>query len=101
MEKLKTIINHRAALVNSKLQGWTIYPRQSSLVAYIAVNPENDTLFIQFNNGTCFLYKDVPVDLIKQATTTVNIVNFYTHYIKGVYQPEAIESHCIDSGVEV
>ena len=50
---------------------------------------------IQFCNGISFIYPDLPIDLIKSALEAENISVFYHNQIKGKYEGDAIESHCI------
>lgn len=95
MKPFKTTLNGKELLVSPILQGYTIYDRQSSMISYIAVNEAN--LFIQFNNRTSFLYRDVPVDLIKSAVTAVSIGKWWHSHIKGKIEGEAVESHCIQA----
>lgn len=92
----KTTVSGQDLLVNPILKGWIISKRQSSYVAYIAVNEELDSLFFQFNNGTCFMYKDVTADLIHRAVGSESIGKFFHAEIKGKYEGEAMESHCIE-----
>lgn len=100
MNQHKTTIDNRPILVNDSLKDWTIYPLTSSFVAYIAVNPESDALFFQFNNGTCFKYPDVPIDLIHEAVKADSIGKWFHAQIKGKYEGEALESHCIQLDTE-
>lgn len=100
MKPFKQTLNNQPVLVNHLLEGWTIYHRQSSYVAYIAVNPGGDSLFIQFNNGTCFIYPGLPIDLIKEAIAAESIGKFFHAQLKGKYEGEAVESHCIQPDEE-
>ncbi len=98
--KFKTTLNNTPVLVADVLKDWTLYQRASTYVDFIGVNPANDSLFIQFQNGICFLYPDLPIDLIKSAVEAESIGKWFHSQLKGKYEGEAIESHCIEPDVE-
>ena len=94
MPQLKQTINNKPVLVSDVLQDYTIYHRNSTFVAYIAVKGDN-SLFIQFCNGTCFIYPDLPVDLIKSALEAESVGKWFHANLKGQYEGEQLESDCI------
>lgn len=90
----KQIINSKPVLVNDAIADYTLYHRNSTFIDYIGVKGDN-SLFIQFQNGTCFLYRDLPIDLIKAALEAESIGKFFHANLKGQYEGEQLESHCI------
>ncbi len=96
---MKQTINQKAVLVNDAIKDYTLYQKNSTFIAYIGVKGDN-SLFIQFCNGICFIYPDLPIDLIKSALEAESISVFYHSQIKGKYEGEQLESHCIQPAKE-
>jgi len=95
----KQIINNKPVLVSDVIKDYTLYHRNSTFISYIGVKGDN-SLFIQFCNSTCFLYRDLPVDLIKAALEAESIGKWFHASLKGKYEGEQLESHCIQPDKE-
>lgn len=91
---MKTTINSKSVLVNDALKDFTLYQKASTYIDYIGVKGDN-SLFIQFCNGICFTYPDLPIDLIKSALEAESIGKWFHGTLKGKYEGEQLESHCI------
>jgi len=84
------IINDQEFIVNSNLKNWQIHPQRSSYVDYIAINTSIIELFLQFKNGTCFIFKDVPIETMNDAIEANSIGRFYKKSIKGKFENELV-----------
>lgn len=91
----QTTVAHKSVTVNNILKDFTIYNRASSMIAYIAVNAPTQELFIQFNNGKGFIYKEVPMIVLTGIIAAPSVGKFFHATIKDKIAGEEVESNCI------
>lgn len=94
-EPFKATIDGQAVICDSNLTAFDIYKRASTYVAYFAISKEQSLMFFQFNNGKCFLYRDVPAEVLDEAITVESIGKFYHATIKGKYEDQPVKDNCV------
>ena len=67
---------------------WTMV--DSSNVAAIGYDKEAEELHVQFNNGSTYVYRAVPEDVVKDFLNADSKGKFLNEHIKGVYSYERI-----------
>lgn len=87
----KITLNEVNYLVNPRLEGFTIKQLPSSNVAFHGLNSSTNELFIQFKNGSSYIYKDI------DSQTAINLINcesigkFVSREIVGKFKSEKLE----------
>lgn len=97
MNTFKTTIDGKKVIADHNLAGFTLFKRASSYVDYFGIsngNPNPDAkvgqIFFQFNNGTCFVFSEVPVQVLSNAIESDSIGKFYHAEIKGKYESQQV-----------
>lgn len=83
------------AIVNPILADFELAKKESSYVAYLGIRRETSQLFLQYNNGKCFMFNAVPPETLEAATTTPSIGKFFHSELKGVYDVEEMADNLI------
>jgi hypothetical protein len=78
----QTTINGEAVNVDNKLQGYTLFKKPSSHVNYYGTHRDTSSLFVQYNNGTCFIFTEVPDPLLAKAEVAPSIGKFLHAFTK-------------------
>jgi len=65
-------------------------PVQSSNIASIGYDPDQQLLVINFHNGGSYIYKDVPPDVHQGFYSAESIGSYFHRRIKGVYEYERL-----------
>lgn len=65
------------------------------MIAYIAVNSEENKLFIQWLNGSGNIYSDVPTEVLKEITVTASVGKFWHANIKDKYESVKVDAPLI------
>lgn len=92
---IERTVNGEIVTADQNLQEFEIIKKASSNVDYFAICRKTSNLFIQFSNGTCFLYHSVPPEVLEQAKEAESIGKFFHASIKGKYQDQAVGSNLI------
>lgn len=95
MNTFKTTIGKNAVIVNDNLKGFDLYKKASSNVEYFAIHKPGKQFFIQFNNGTCFVYSDVLNAVLIEAPNAESIGKFYHANIRGRFGEQKVDDRCI------
>jgi hypothetical protein len=74
--------------------------KNSTNVDYFGIRRETSQLFIQFSNGTCFMYANVPTEVLEEAKNAPSIGKFFHQSIKWQYEDEAVGSNLIADAPE-
>lgn len=93
-----TTVNGQSVTCHPNLQGFTILKKESSNVDYFATyrGPgSTGHLFMQFLTGKCYVYNEVPTEVLDLAVDSDSIGKFYYKFIKGKYLEEQVDDHCI------
>lgn len=94
-----TTVNGKVVSCNPNLQGFKILKKESSNVDYFGTYPQdgNDPgqLFIQFLTGKCYVYNEVPTEVLDLAKDSDSIGKFFYKLIKGKYPEQEVDDHCI------
>ncbi|MDP3561706.1 MAG: KTSC domain-containing protein [Legionellaceae bacterium] len=81
--------------IDPRLAGFSINKKPSSNIDFFGHNPESDSLFFQFRNGTTYIFKGVPIDILKAAQEHESIGSFFHAHIKGKYESEGISERLV------
>lgn len=76
----KITINNQPALVDDKLDGFTIHTKPSSNIQFFGTN-EDGRAFVQFNSGSTYVYSNVPADTLSAMVAAESIGKFVTEFI--------------------
>ncbi len=80
---------------------FTLFKRSSTYVDYFGISnqveEESQTgqIFFQFNNGKCFVFKDVPVQVLNGAVESDSIGKYYHAAVKSQYESTEWEERSI------
>lgn len=88
--KFTTTINNNAVSVPEELAGYELYKRESSRVEYIGIHNANKTLYIQFKNGSGYIYLNCSEKLLTDAVNAKSIGSFVSKDLIGTnikYKP--------------
>lgn len=92
---IQRTVNGEIVTADQNLQEFEIIKKASTNVDYFAIRRETSQLFIQFSNGKCFMYANVPPEVLEQAKEAESIGKFFHASIKGKYEDEAVGSNLI------
>lgn len=81
-QPFKAVIGGKPVICNPVLEGFELLKKASSNVDYFGISRSTGQLFIQFNNGTCFLYSGVPIETLEAAKEAESIGKFFHSAIK-------------------
>lgn len=95
MQKTTKTVNGLSVTVDGNLADFEIIKKASNNIDYFAICRKMSNLFIQFSNGTCFMYANVPPEVLEQAKEAESIGKFFHASIKGKYQDQAVGSNLI------
>lgn len=95
-----TTVNGVSVACNPNLQGFKIMKKESSNVDYFATYPQEGDkstgqLFIQFLTGKCYVYMNVPNEVLELAEDHESIGKYFYKFIKGKYPEQEVEDRCI------
>lgn len=100
MTTFKTKIGKQPFEVNSLLENYELHHTpQSSYVAFFGLNPEEGKFFMQFNNGTAFIY-DMPAEEQQAALAALSIGKYFHAEIKGIHIGEQIAALSVAPATE-
>lgn len=74
--------------VDSSLKGYDLAAPKGSYVHYFATNEAEKTLVIQFNNGNCFKYKEVPKEVMQGIKNAASAGSYFHKAIKDKFESE-------------
>jgi len=94
-------VNGKAVIVDKQLEDFELLKKASTNVDYFGIRRETSQLFIQFTNGRCFMYSEVPIEILEEAKNAESIGKFYHKNIKGQYTDEPIGTFLIVDQPEV
>lgn len=87
MNNLKSItLNDKILSIAEVLIPFTIQEKPSSNVAYFGTDIVSNRLFVQFKNGSSYIYKDVPSNLLEEIHTAESVGKYFSQYIAGKFQ---------------
>ena len=93
---MKTIqINGVDHSVNDRIAEFTINQKASSNVDFFGTDLINDKLFIQFKNGSSYIYSGVNADTIKLAHSAESIGKFVVSQVVGKFESEKIAERLV------
>lgn len=90
-----TTVNGLSVNCNPNLEGFKIFKKSSSHVDFFATHKEGGQLFIQFTNGKCYVYGQVPKETLDLVEGAESVGKAYYAFIKGKYPEQAVEDRCI------
>lgn len=76
----KITINNKPALVDDKLEGFTIHAKPSSNVEFFGTD-ESSRAFVQFGSGWTYVYSNVPANILVEMMVAESIGKFVTEFI--------------------
>ena len=91
MNTIKITSNGVNLTVDEQLKDYSVLVRSSSMISYIALNSEENKLYIQWKAGNGTMYSGVENEILNDAKNAVSIGKFWHANIKGQY--EATEVH--------
>ena len=81
--------------VDERFTNYAVFKLPSSNVDFCGHLPEegedHQQFFVQFKNGGCYLYKDVPTEIVKQASIAESIGKFLRAEITGKYESKKLD----------
>lgn len=81
--------------VDERFENFAVFKLPSSNVDFCGHLPEEgketQQFFVQFKNGGCYLYNDVPTETIKQASIADSIGKFLRAEITGKYESKKLD----------
>ena len=96
---IKTI-NGKPVTVGQRFEDFELLKKNSTNVDYFGIRRETSQLFIQFSNGKCFMYANVPPEVLEEAKNATSIGKFFHASIKRQYEDEALPSNLIADAPE-
>lgn len=90
-----TTISGTAVIVNPILAEFELAKKNSTYVHYLGIRRETSQLFLQYNNGTCFMFNAVPPEKLEAATVAESIGKFFHSDLKGKFETEELDHNCI------
>lgn len=84
MNKVK--LNGLMLNVDPRVSSFVIHHRPSSNVDYFGIDKSAGKLFVQFRPGSCYIYSDVPEDILSHAEKAESIGKFISGYIARAFQ---------------
>lgn len=93
--KTKITLDNQQLEIDPRLAGYSINKKPSSNIDFFGHNPEEGSMFFQFRNGTTYIFKGVPIDILKAAQEHESIGSFFHAYIKGKYENEGISERLV------
>lgn len=91
----KRAVNGQAVVCNGILTDFEILKQASTMIDYFAICRQTSQLFVQFSNGACFLYNNVPVETLEAATQAESIGKFFHAQVRNKYSDTPLENNCI------
>jgi hypothetical protein len=76
----KVTIDNESALVDDRLEGFTIHTKPSSNVEFFG-SSEDGRVFVQFNSGATYIYSNVPADTISAMAAAASIGKYVSEFI--------------------
>jgi hypothetical protein len=65
-------------------------PVSSSNIAAIGYDPESQAVYVEFLNGTTYMYKGVPDHEFENLRTSSSVGSYLNRYFKNVYPYERV-----------
>lgn len=94
-----TQVNGVTVTCHPALKGFKIFKKESSNVDYFGTYPEDKDncgqLFMQFLTGKCYVYSNVPKEVLDLAESADSIGKYYYAFIKGKFPEMVVDDHCI------
>ncbi len=91
MTSFKKTIDGKPFEVSNDLVNFDIhYTPESSYVDFFGLNKEESKMFFQFNNGTAFIYNEVPEETQDAALAAESIGKFWHAAIKAKFDGDQI-----------
>lgn len=90
MRKLE--INETPYIINEAIKDFTIMHKASSNVLAWGFDFGQKLMFVQFKNGSSYMYSDVPVEIAKKSIDVDSIGKFISKDIVGKYVSKKLET---------
>lgn len=94
-----TQVNGITVTCHPALKGFKIFKKESSNVGYFGTYPEDKDncgqVFMQFISGKCYVYSNVPKEVLDLAESADSIGKYYYKFIKGKFPEMPVDDHCI------
>ncbi len=74
----KHIINDINVIVNPVLNGFSIHSKPSSNVEYFGIDSLHSRLFVQFKNGSSYIYKDVNINILNEIQVADSVGKYFS-----------------------
>jgi|GEM_PF-1540267 len=100
MTTITKTINGNAVTVDKQLEDFELLKKASTNVDYFGIRRETSHLFMQFSNGKCFMYAQVPPEVLEEAKNAESIGKFFHAKIRDRYTYEALSSNLIADAPE-
>jgi hypothetical protein len=78
MEQYSIIVSEH--IIDEKLQGYELMQKPSSQIDYYGTNGKD--VFLQFKNGTSYIYENVPTETIADMKSAESIGSFVFKHLK-------------------
>ncbi|MCW3111320.1 MAG: hypothetical protein JWQ09_5826 [Segetibacter sp.] len=85
-----TKINNKPVVCNEALTDFELLKKASTHIDCFGICRATNELFIQFTNGTSFMYTAVPLEVLEAAKEAESIGKFYHATIKGKYNDASL-----------
>lgn len=96
MKKIE--LNGANYALDERIADFVISEKPSSNVAFFGTEPVSKKLFIQFKNGSCYIYSDVDSDTLKQIHESDSVGKFVaSHVVKQGFPSEKILTPLVKS----
>lgn len=77
--------------VHEAVQDFTIVHKPSSNVLAVGIDFNLELIFVQFINGSCYMYVDVPISISHMAVKANSIGKFISNEIVGKFRSQKFE----------
>ncbi|MCX3264787.1 KTSC domain-containing protein [Pedobacter agri] len=89
------IINNQEFTVSEKLEGFTIESKPSSNVAFYGMNSETKELFVQFKNGSAYIYRGITNEAAIGLINAESVGKYISRWICGQFLSTKMEGQMI------
>lgn len=100
MNTFKTTIAGKPVICDINLQGFDLHKKASTNVDYFGIHKAAGQLFIQFNNGKCYVYSGVDENTLQDAVEAESIGKYYYAQVKGKFAEQHVTNRAIQPDVE-
>lgn len=83
---VERIINDKHVFVDPKIAGFKLFSKPSSNVEYFGIESSYSMLFVQFKNGSSYVFRDVPINILNEIQTAESVGKYFSQNVAGKFQ---------------